>query len=77
MNGIVTRVDMFVQIEKINQYVPKFEHDLYVFHVDENSPFNTTIAYLTAFDNDTLDNFGRILYELKNGQNRYKNDIKI
>jgi cadherin 23 len=65
---------MFVKIEIINQYSPQFEKDLFTFYVDENSPFNTTIDFLYAYDNDTLDGYGRIQYELKNGQDRFQID---
>ena len=40
--------------------------------MDENSPFNTTVGYLSAFDYDSLNNFGSIIYELKNGQNLFQ-----
>jgi len=65
---------LFIKIEIINQYSPVFEKELYSFYVDENSPFNTTINYVKAYDNDTFENFGRVFYELKNGQDRFQID---
>lgn len=51
-----------------------FEKELYSFYVDENSSFNTTIDYVKAYDNDTFENYGRVFYELKNGQDRFQID---
>ena len=65
---------MFIKIEIINQYSPVFEKELYSFYVDENSSFNTTIDYVKAYDNDTFENYGRVFYELKNGQDRFQID---
>lgn len=39
-----------------------------MYYIDENSPFNTTVGVLKAYDNDTLDDYGLISYSLKNGQ---------
>jgi hypothetical protein len=65
---------LFIKIEIINQYSPVFEKELYSFYVDENSSFNTTIDYVKAYDNDTFENYGRVFYELKNGQDRFQID---
>jgi hypothetical protein len=59
-----------IRIESINQYAPQFGKEFYVFFLDENSPFNTTIDYIVAYDNDTLEDYGHVFYELKNGQDR-------
>ena len=59
-----------IKIESINQYAPQFDKEFYVFSLDENSSFNTTIDYIVAYDNDTLEDYGRVFYELKNGQDR-------
>jgi hypothetical protein len=70
INGNVTRVDLHIYVERINQHAPQFDADYYVFHVDENSIKNTTVGFIKAFDLDTTDEYARIHYELKNGQDR-------
>ena len=70
LNGNITSVDIAIKIDSINQFAPQFENEIYMFHVDENSEFNTTVGFLRAFDNDTAEHFGLISYELKNGQER-------
>ena len=70
LNGNITSVSIEIKIETINQYAPQFNDEIYVFNVDENAAFNTTIGFLKAYDNDTAENFGSITYELKNGQER-------
>ena len=67
----MTRVDLHIKIEGINQHSPKFDQDSYTFYLDENSIFNTTCGYVNATDYDTYLDYGVIRYELNNGQNRY------
>ena len=70
LHGNITSVDIRIKIDSINQYAPQFANDIYMFYVDENSAYNTTVGYLKAFDNDTFGQFGRVYYELNNGQDR-------
>jgi hypothetical protein len=66
----MTRADLFVKIEGVNQFAPKFDQQVFTFFIDENSAFNTTVGVLTATDPDSFSNYGVIRYELKNGQDR-------
>ena len=70
LKGNITYANLVIKIDSINQFAPKFAKEFYVYYLNENSPYNTTIDYIYAYDNDTLDDFGRIYYELKNGQER-------
>ena len=63
-------MNLHIHIEIINKYSPWFDREVFYLSVDENSPYNTTVGFLRAFDNDTFDNFGRVVYELRNGQER-------
>lgn len=72
--GNISYANLLIKIDSINQYAPQFEKEFYVYYLNENSAFNTTIDYLLAFDNDTLEDFGQISYELKNGQDRFQID---
>ena len=74
LNGNITSVDITIKIDSINQYAPQFENEIYMFYVDENSPYNTTVGFLHASDNDTFEHFGQVFYELKNGQDRFQID---
>ncbi len=73
----MTRVDLFIKIEGVNQFAPKFDQQAFTFIIDENSPFNTTVGILTATDPDSFSDYGVIRYELKNGQERLIFNIKI
>jgi hypothetical protein len=70
----MTSADLFINIEGINQYAPKFDQEIYTFYLNENSPFNTTIGYLNATDPDQFLDYGLVKYELKNGQERFEID---
>ncbi|CAF0900840.1 unnamed protein product [Brachionus calyciflorus] len=72
IDGKTTTSDVFIKIENINEHGPEFEKKIYTLLVDENSPFNTTVGYLQAYDNDTFGDYGKIYYELKNGQDRFQ-----
>ena len=74
INGVKTYADLFITVETINRFAPEFESDVYMYYVDENSPFNTTVGFLKAYDNDTLDDYGQISYSLKNGQGLFQID---
>ena len=74
LNGNITSVDVKIKIDSINQYAPQFENEIYMFYVDENSPYNTTVGFLHASDNDIFEQFGLVFYELKNGQDRFQID---
>jgi hypothetical protein len=67
-------VDLFIEIETVNQHAPKFDNDTYVFHVNENAPLNTTVSYIKARDSDLFGEYGQVRYELKNGQERFEID---
>ena len=69
MNGYKTQADLFIKIETINRFTPEFTSDFYVYYIDENSAFNTTVGLLTAYDNDTLGDYGQLHYELNSAQN--------
>ncbi len=66
------KTDLYIKIEKINEFAPKFDKDLYMFYVDENSATNKTVDFITAVDEDGEEDgiFGKVHYKLKNGQNR-------
>lgn len=70
IKGNITYANLMIQIDSINRFAPKFPKEFYVYYLNENSPYNTTIDYISAYDNDTLDDYGRIYYELKNGQEK-------
>ncbi|RNA00245.1 cadherin-23 [Brachionus plicatilis] len=74
VDGKIVKVDIFIQIENINEHAPQFEKSVFTFHVDENSSFNTTVGLLEAHDQDTFGDFGKITYELLNGQDRFEID---
>lgn len=74
INGESTHVDLFIEIETVNQHAPKFEKDTYVFYVNENAPLNTTVDHIKASDHDLFGEYGQIRYELKNGQERFEID---
>lgn len=74
IDGKAVRTDLLIKIEYTNQYAPQFINKSYLFRVFENAPFNSTVGYLIAFDNDTYHDFGKVSYELKNGQNRFQID---
>jgi len=67
-------VDLFIEIETVNQHAPKFERDTYVFYVNENARLNTTVDHIKASDHDLFGEYGQIRYELKNGQERFEID---
>jgi hypothetical protein len=73
-NGNITLASLFIRIENVNEYAPEFSKDLYTFNVDENSPFNTTIAYIKADDKDTFIDYRNVTYKLRNGQNIFEID---
>jgi hypothetical protein len=74
IDGRVIYVELFINIESINEYPPKFNRDLYLFDLNENSAFNTTVGYVQAYDDDLKHSqlFGNFYYTLKNGQNRFE-----
>lgn len=76
INGKVVNVELNINVEVINKYAPRFEKQAYYFYVDENAPFNTTVGYLNAVDNDTYANFGSISYKMRNGQERFQIEKK-
>ena len=59
-------------MEAINRFAPEFVSDYYIYYIDENSVFNTTVGVLEAYDNDTTGEYGNIKYELKNGQSLFE-----
>lgn len=74
IDGNLVYVDLHIKIENINEYAPQFDKKVYTLYIDENSPFNTTIGHLKAVDKDTFGNYGKISYDLKNGQERFQID---
>jgi hypothetical protein len=69
LQGGQAKADLFVTIETVNRFTPEFGSDFYVYYIDENSPFNTSVGMLQAVDRDgNSSRYGRIEYELKNGQ---------
>lgn len=77
IDGKETKADLFIKVETINEFTPKFDQDIYSFTLNENSEFNTTVGYVNAFDGDSNKGlFGDISYILKNGQNRFEIDTK-
>ena len=74
-NGITGEsgwTNVFVQVETINQYPPVFDKEIYEFIINENSEQNTTVGFVSASDLDKLDDYGKVWYELKNGQGRFE-----
>lgn len=78
VDGKMTHTDLYIKIEGVNQYAPRFDIDeaAYQFEIPENSVYNTTVGLVHATDSDSYDNFGEIRYELKNGQQRFDIDSK-
>lgn len=73
INGMRASTDLFIKVEAINRFTPEFASDYYIYYIDESSRFNTTVGVLKAQDNDTTTGeYGRIYYELKNGQNLFE-----
>lgn len=74
IDGKIVLANLFIKIENINEYAPQFKQKTFTLYVNENALFNTTVGFLKAFDNDTYGDYGKIFYELKNGQDRFQID---
>ena len=67
MNGQTTNVDLFIKIEAVNQHAPKFEKEVYVFHITEHSSYNSTVGVVLAIDLDSESEiFGKVIYKMVN-----------
>jgi len=75
VQGKQTKADLFVRIEAVNRFPPEFNSDFYIYYINENSPFNTTVGLMQAFDKDgNGSKYGQVEYELKNGQDLFEID---
>ena len=50
-----------VQVNNINDHVPYFIHDVYYFHIEENSPIETVVGRLTVDDRDEQEPIEQII----------------
>lgn len=71
MDGKTSQADIVIEIENINEHAPQFTESSFTFFVNENSPFNTTVGFIQAHDQDTFGDYGKVFYELLNGQDRF------